>query len=39
MHSCYETAAVADIGHLVNAMTAFYNATLEVTHDGGCIIR
>ena len=39
MHSCYETAAVADIGHLVGAMTAFYSATLEVTHDGGCIIR
>ena len=39
MHSCYETAAVADLEHLEKAMTAYFNATLTVTHDGGCIIK
>ena len=34
MHSCYETAAVADVGYLVNAMTAFFNSTLELTENG-----
>ncbi len=38
MHSSYETAAVADIQHLENAMKAFYSTTLEATPDGGCII-
>jgi len=39
MHSCYETAAVADLGHLEQAMTAYFNTTLTATHDGGCIIK
>ena len=34
MHSCYETAAVADCIHLVKAMTAFYGCTLTHTEDG-----
>jgi aspartyl aminopeptidase len=34
MHSCYETAAVADAIHLVNAMTAYYGSTLEMTENG-----
>ena len=39
MHSCYETASVADVAYLERAMTAFYSTELEVTKDGGCIIR
>ena len=39
MHSCYETAAVADVAYLEKAMAAFYSTTLEVTKDGGCTIR
>jgi len=39
MHSCYETAALQDLAYLETAMTAYYGSTLEVTHDGGCIIR
>lgn len=31
MHSCYETAAVADAEYLVKAMTAYYGSTLEVS--------
>ncbi len=38
MHSCYETAAVADVEYLEKAMTAYYSATLEATKDGGCTI-
>ncbi len=34
MHSCYETAAVADALHLANAMTAYYSASLELTDNG-----
>lgn len=34
MHSCYETAAVADVKHLENAMTACYGATLEASAEG-----
>ena len=30
MHSCYETAGVADVGHLETAMAAFYGASLRV---------
>lgn len=30
MHSCYETAAVADVEYLCNAMTAFYSSALSV---------
>ena len=33
MHSCYETAAVADAIYLETAMEAYYGATLEVTDD------
>ena len=39
MHSCYETAAVADVTHLERAMGAFYSCELEVTPDGGCLVR
>ena len=39
MHSCYETAAVADVEYLETAMTAYYSTTLETTPDGGCAIR
>ncbi len=31
MHSCYETAAVKDAEYLVDAMTAYYGAALEVS--------
>ena len=30
MHSCYETAAVKDASYLVDAMAAFYGASVEV---------
>ena len=33
MHSCYETAGVRDVGYLVDAMTAFYGASLEMRGD------
>ena len=33
MHSCYETAAVADAIALIDAMTAYYGTTLKV-HNG-----
>ena len=39
MHSCYETAAVADVEYLEKAMGAFYSCELEVTPDGGCLVR
>ena len=38
MHSCYETAAVADLAHLETAMTAFFGSALKTVKDGGCII-
>ena len=34
MHSCYETAAVADAVALETAMTAYYGTALEVTENG-----
>ena len=34
MHSCYETAGVKDAEYLVQAMTAYYSADLEITPDG-----
>lgn len=34
MHSCYETAAVADAIYLEQAMEAYYASTLEHTADG-----
>ena len=39
MHSCYETAAVADLAHLETAMTEYFSSALEVSRDGGCTIR
>ena len=38
MHSCYETAAVADLAYLETAMTEYFGAALKVAKDGGCII-
>ncbi len=38
MHSCYETAAVADLAHMEIAMTAFFGAALMVHKDGGAAI-
>ncbi len=38
MHSCYETAGVADIAHLVRAMTAYYSTELDFPEDGICHI-
>ena len=39
MHSCYETAAVADLSHLETAMAEYFSSALEVARDGGCTIR
>ena len=39
MHSCYETAAVADLEYLKLAMTEYFGSSLQVRRDGGCIIR
>jgi len=39
MHSCYETAAVADLDNLERAMTEYFGTVLEVHRDGGCTIR
>ncbi len=39
MHSCYETAAVADADYLVDAMAAFYGAALEIGDDGSFAVR
>ena len=38
MHSCYETAAVADLGHLETAMTEFFSSALMTHRDGGTAI-
>ncbi len=38
MHSCYETAAVADAVALEKAMTAFYSASLKATETGYTLI-
>ena len=35
MHSCYETAALADAASLQQAMTCYYGLCLEPTADGG----
>lgn len=35
MHSPYETAGKADVAHMVNAMTAFFNAVITAGKDGG----
>ena len=37
MHSCYETAAVADALYLEKAMAAYYGATLEISGDSFCL--
>ena len=34
MHSCYETAAVADVDLLVDSMTTYFNSTLELMETG-----
>ena len=34
MHSCYETAGVADALDLVKAMTAYYGSSLQTTAEG-----
>ncbi len=34
MHSCYETAGVADALALMDAMTAFYGSSVEATETG-----
>ena len=34
MHSCYETAGVADVKYLVDAMTAYYGTSLSCPKDG-----
>ena len=39
MHSCYETAGVKDVTHLVNAMAAYYGAELEMTTDGSISVK
>lgn len=33
MHSCFETAACADVGHLIRAVEAFYNTVLKAEKD------
>ena len=35
MHSCYETAAVADLSYLETAMTEYFGTALKVHRDGG----
>ena len=39
MHSCYETAAVADVTGLEKAMSAFYGTALEATDTGFRIVN
>ena len=34
MHSCYETASVADTLSLMDVMQAYYSSTLELSEDG-----
>ena len=34
MHSCYETAAVADVGYLTDAMACYYGMSLHCPEDG-----
>ena len=38
MHSCYETAGVQDAIYLEQAMTAYYNSTLEMS-NGNCKVN
>ena len=39
MHSCYETASVADAAALMDAMTVFYGCSLEMDGDGSFRIQ
>ena len=39
MHSCYETAGVQDVQHLISAMKAYYETTLQATADGVFTLR
>lgn len=39
MHSCYETAAVADVFHMVKAMESFYSARVEEDPSNMFIFR
>lgn len=39
MHSCYETAGVKDAAYLVDAMTAFYSAELDIQPDGSFTLQ
>ena len=34
MHSCYETASVADTISLIKVMEAYYSSTLEMDENG-----
>ena len=38
MHSCYETAAVADLEHLERIMTEYFSTHLSVQRDGGAAV-
>ena len=38
MHSCYETAAVADLEHMEKAMTEYFGSALQTHRDGGATI-
>lgn len=39
MHSCYETAGVKDVRYLVDAMSAYYSAELEISADGSVSVK
>lgn len=39
MHSCYETSGTKDISYLVQAMEAFYGASLEVSGNGDFCLK
>ena len=39
MHSCYETAGVKDVDYMVDAMTAYYETTLEMGADGAVCLK
>ena len=38
MHSCYETAGVQDVEHLVRAVKAYYESPMKATGDGNVIL-
>lgn len=39
MHSCYETAGVQDVEHLLKAMQVYYGSTLTVTSEGTYLLN